>query len=287
MMTLDSDLFKCCHSLTVLRWVGDDQALSLLERATTQVRPIMAKRKWTVPLVAEFYPPSSNLLGLNHNRGAKIQLRVRSPNSPDVFLPYETILGTLLHELAHIEVGPHDARFYKLLDELNEECDELIAGGNDGTGSGNSGSFAGRGRRVGQGVTVTVPKHLAGERAVVAARNRERMGRLMPRGGRRLGGSADIARLCDPREMALAAAQRRARDDVWCGGAVENGDGEDAMGVIDVDAEDEEDEVQIVGTRMVRKKEVKKVPPRLQARKVPVRQNAAAIAALQRAERRR
>lgn len=273
MATLDSDMFKCCHRLDVLRWVQDDYALSLLERATTQVRPIMAKRKWTVPLVAEFYPDAARLLGLNHNHGAKIQIRLRSPNNPEVFLPYENILGTLLHELTHIEIGPHNDAFYELLDELKQECDELIWSGNDGTKS--EEAFAGKGRRVGQGVTMTVPRRRAGVSAAAAARNRQRIESLMPKGGRKLGGSAGIARLCDPREMALAAAQRRANDEVWCGGSVE---------VVELD-DDEDDDVKEVPVTRKPVRKVKPQPPKLQARKVPVRQNAAAMAALKRLER--
>ena len=35
-----------------------------------------------------------------------------------VFLPYESVLGTMLHELCHNVYGPHDAKFYKLLDTI-------------------------------------------------------------------------------------------------------------------------------------------------------------------------
>ena len=33
---------------------------------------------------------------------------------------YNDVLGTVLHELVHIEIGPHNAKFYKMLDELWE-----------------------------------------------------------------------------------------------------------------------------------------------------------------------
>lgn len=60
---------------------------------------------------------------------------------------YESILGTMLHELAHIVRGPHDAVFYKLLDELKAECEELMArwvaaGRSSGGGSGGGGTTA-------------------------------------------------------------------------------------------------------------------------------------------------
>ena len=37
------------------------------------------------------------------------------------FLDYMEILGTALHELAHMEVGPHNAMFYSLMDRLEDE----------------------------------------------------------------------------------------------------------------------------------------------------------------------
>lgn len=284
MVTLDSDMFKCCHKLSTLGWSQDAYARSLLQRATDQVRPIMAKRRWAVPLVAEFYPPATNLLGMNRGHGSKIELRLRSPRDRDAFLSYETILGTLLHELAHIDVGPHNAQFYKLLDELNAECDALIAQGNDGTGDR---AFGGRGQRIGEGLRGNVPRHVARERAVRAAQQRARVGRLMQGGGQRLGGRAEVARSCDPRMMALAAAKRRLADEVWCGALVEDS----AVEVVDVDAAEnnegevinvDEDEVQIVEAE-VRKPPQRRLPPRVQARIVPIRQNPVALAALQRA----
>lgn len=40
-----------------------DQALSLLQRIATLVKPIMRKHNWVLPLLAEFFPKSDNLLG--------------------------------------------------------------------------------------------------------------------------------------------------------------------------------------------------------------------------------
>lgn len=231
----------------------------------------MSKRRWTVPRLCEFYPLNPSLLGLNHNHGEKIELRLRSHHSQHTFLPYEAILSTLLHELAHIEVGPHNARFYRLLDELRTECDALIQRGDDGTGT-----FTGHGRKVGQGLITNVPRYVAREKALAAAEKRRRVGGLMSGGARKLGGMADIARLCDPREMALAAAERRLKDDVWCASGQ----------AIDVDAvkdekeieEEDEDEVQVVREVKAGRRNVRGT-----AGHVPVRQNAAALAALQRA----
>lgn len=40
----------------------------------------------------------------------------------------------MLHELVHMEIGPHNAKFYKMLDELRDECEKLIREGMDKTG---------------------------------------------------------------------------------------------------------------------------------------------------------
>lgn len=114
-----------------------------------------------------------------------------------------------------------------------------------------------------------MPHYQARDMALVAAERRRAVGAMMRAGGRRLGGMADIARLCDPREMALAAAERRLADDVWCASGQ----------VIDLDAVqgDENEEEERIGARR------KKVVGGGEADRVPVRQNAAALAALRRA----
>lgn len=76
--------------------------------------------------LVEFFPKNPNLLGLNVNRRQKICVRLRHHHAPNTFLHLDAIIGTLLHELAHIVHGPHDAKFYKLLDELTGSCDRLF-----------------------------------------------------------------------------------------------------------------------------------------------------------------
>lgn len=57
-------------------------------------------------------------MGLNVGGGAEVKLRLRRPERQWDFFPYEQILDSMLHELCHNEIGPHNADFYKLLDEL-------------------------------------------------------------------------------------------------------------------------------------------------------------------------
>jgi len=105
---------------------SDDEVKKLLQSAITKVNPIMKKRSWVVTKVEEFFPTNPGLLGLNEKIDNKIiiYIKVRKSKAGIDFFPFEHILGTLLHELCHIEIGPHDQSFYNLLDQLWNECDE-------------------------------------------------------------------------------------------------------------------------------------------------------------------
>ncbi|CAI5964772.1 unnamed protein product [Closterium sp. NIES-65] len=253
-----ASLYKVWEIRALKRQKRSDEARSLLERVAKQVEPIMIRRRWKVPLLSEFSPSNARLLGLNINRGREIRIRLRPAGKPDSFFPYEHVLGTMLHELTHIERGPHDAKFYKLLDELNEECDDLIARGITGTPFGGSGHRLGsspypsiRPVRLGTAaaaaaaasaadsssfrvVTPAGPSSApsaadgASRKAAAAAAERRRQQQriMMPVGGRRLGGDSEIMKVLSPVQAAAMAAERRMRDDVWCGGhGSEGGEG--------------------------------------------------------------
>lgn len=138
--------------------IGEDEARKILEQVANQVQPIMRKRHWKVRILSEFWysssfalimislqrpvlyigwnnelyllfvlwycsPPNPSLMGLNIGGGAEIKLRLRRQNNEWAFFPYQQILDTMLHELCHNEVGPHNADFYKLLDEIRKVKD--------------------------------------------------------------------------------------------------------------------------------------------------------------------
>jgi hypothetical protein len=67
-----------------------------------------------------------------------------------------------------------------------------------------------------------VSKSEARKKALEAAEKRQRLGKLMlPAGGRRLGGGESAAEReaqFTPQELAAQAAERRHRDNIWCGG---------------------------------------------------------------------
>lgn len=104
---------------------ASDKALELLHEVATLVTPIINHYNFKVNLLCEMYPKNKCLLGLNVNRGQKICLRLRSSTDSKWFLDRDEIIGTMLHELTHNWHGPHDARFYKALDELKDKYFEF------------------------------------------------------------------------------------------------------------------------------------------------------------------
>lgn len=98
----------------LLRSPSKEEASKLLDKLASQVTPICKARSWKIGLLKEMCPPNASLLGMNVNRGMKILIRLRHSPKATVFLPYEQLLDTLLHELCHMKIGPHSAEFYQL-----------------------------------------------------------------------------------------------------------------------------------------------------------------------------
>lgn len=76
----------------------ESEALVMLRKVASIVKPIMRQRDWKVGVLSEFYPEDRTLLGLNVNRGAKILLRLRHAGDQKQFLPLEQVVDTMLHE---------------------------------------------------------------------------------------------------------------------------------------------------------------------------------------------
>ena len=85
--------------------------------------------------------------------------------------------------------GPHDDKFYKFLDALQDEYDALRSSGYSGQGFLSDGSKLSTER-----TDRDVPLHIARQRALEKAEQRRKTGLLMgPAGGQKLGGSSSIA----------------------------------------------------------------------------------------------
>lgn len=183
-----------------------------MHRVANFVRPIMKSWSLKVGTLCEMFPRNANLLGLNVNHGAKVCLRLRPHHDEYSFLPFEDIIGTMLHELVHNRRGPHDAEFYRLLDKMKAELEALMAKGWRGD------NFFGAGRVLGHG-----SGRRLGSTDLVAQRRAEALEqriKLTKGSGQKLGGSSDATSAFDPsvplRERVRIAAERRAEDAKWC-----------------------------------------------------------------------
>ncbi|KAG5363046.1 DNA-dependent metalloprotease WSS1 [Yarrowia sp. B02] len=117
-------------NITVLKKrPGSEHALEIITRAARFVQPIMKNHGFKVGTLCEMFPKHANLLGLNVNHGQKVCLRLRQHYDDKMFLPFESIMGTLLHELCHNKYGPHNAQFYAYLKELEDDYYALKARG--------------------------------------------------------------------------------------------------------------------------------------------------------------
>ena len=128
------------HRIEVLPGLPDqDKAMEILVGLANDpaVLAVMKKHKWSVGLLAELYPEGKVgedevcILGLNTNKGQKIELRIRTDDLKG-FRKIQSIKKTLYHELTHNVHGPHDNQFYTLLRQVEKEIIELDWRANQG-----------------------------------------------------------------------------------------------------------------------------------------------------------
>ncbi|GAB1191938.1 WLM domain-containing protein [Aspergillus pseudonomiae] len=186
----------------------ESEALTMLKKIASLVKPIMRRRTWKVGTLSEFYPHQQNLLGLNINKGQKICLRLRYPYDERQFLPLEQVVDTMLHELCHIVHGPHNREFHALWNQLRDEYEELLMKGYTGEG------FLSEGKRLGGR---RIPLHEVRRQAKAAAEQRRA---LSAGSGQRLGGAP--VRGTDMRRVIADAAQRRIDVTTGCASGAEN-----------------------------------------------------------------
>jgi len=225
------DPFRVCAIPTL---PNADAALAMIQRVCTEFEPIVQRRGYNVKSVSEMCccfdgldftesgqrskgrkkrVMSPNVWGYNQttsfgrrgNKSHTIHLRLRHPGSHDRLLLYEDVAGTMAHELAHCEIGPHNDAFNKLMEEILEEHMTLQVTGtigsskggvinrgnnNNNSGGGNYQSFPGKGVALGSGAgSKTDPKHP----------------------GYKLGGDNNFSKWISPGEAACIAAEARRR----------------------------------------------------------------------------
>jgi hypothetical protein len=85
------------------------------------INKIMYQKALPARILEELDPSDYNgkgfCLGLNKNMGEKICIRIRIGS---VFLPYDSIIATCIHELVHMDVSDHNDKFYAREAELRE-----------------------------------------------------------------------------------------------------------------------------------------------------------------------
>ena len=121
------------HAIEPLPGFPDpEKSKRFLERLANDagIKAAMRKHRLSVGLLGELDPlahtehhgmgVSTRTLGLNTNRGAKIELRLRT-DAYDGYRDYKSLRDVLCHELAHNIWGPHDQNFWALCRQLEAE----------------------------------------------------------------------------------------------------------------------------------------------------------------------
>ncbi len=114
------------YKVSTLGLDKDDQVKQMMEICIGAVKDIMMRKKWRIIHLSEFIPKSPRLLGVNTNHGLDVRIRFRaSKNSLRIF-SLQDVLGTLLHELVHNDISPHDKKFYALLKTITNDCEFVL-----------------------------------------------------------------------------------------------------------------------------------------------------------------
>eukprot|EP00434_Breviolum_minutum_P017353 symbB.v1.2.015320.t1/scaffold1138.1/size205980/19 len=192
----------------------------LLERVKRNAEALLRARGWSVLSLAELCcckvapeKTAAHVAGWCIPAGdcktaQRIAIRLRTPKGKGhSLLDFESVFGTMLHELAHIVHSKHTPAFYQLMDELQDEWERLEAAGHvlDEQGFPTVG-----GRRIDTRHNPTVVEGHA--LALAAAEKRERLGKMMSSGQLGYGNEPASWRTLPARERAARAAERRAKE---------------------------------------------------------------------------
>lgn len=199
---------SCIGEMTTLEGLPDrDKADGLMKEVAKWVEPLMRAHSWFVPLFAE-RNFSGNVLGMNYNGGQKIEIRLRRMGGKDTFYHLESLMDTMLHELAHNVHQNHSSDFYDLWEKLRKELAANLSKGIFGTGQG----FDAKGYKADTSKHNPVSTREAKGKAARAAEERLKRSSLFGSGPQTLGGR-QMGNL-DAAESARRAAMRRSSN--WC-----------------------------------------------------------------------
>lgn len=219
---------------------NDNEASKILRRIHYEFKEIIERRKFNVISLTEMCCCGdgkdhcggrrrgrktkimpNNVLGYNlttsssyNTKCHEIHLRLRHPRTHEL-LDYESIAGTMCHELAHCVRGPHDAIFYKAMNEIEDQYAVYLTKGvvldKDGfpIGSDDAHVLGGSGGGIGSS------SKTAAAAAAAAAESRRKLNGNGLTQGYVLGGKRRAIPK-DPREAARIAAERRLLDSQYC-----------------------------------------------------------------------
>ncbi|KAG7338583.1 WLM domain containing protein [Nitzschia inconspicua] len=219
------------------------EAMKLLEKLATDpgVVAVMKERELVVGTLGEMDPIDDRLmrktqqeraggclLGYNTNGGARIDIKLRTDDI-QAFRPYPDLVATLIHELSHNWVGEHNLLFWTNYAQMRAEYLYTHARLRSTIVRGKTtAELAGLDKSRLENVLDYIMLELAGEMRqhglhpqMIEAPIRQRIQELERdhQHGQRLGGTARTnasngggGGSSNAREMALAAAERRARD---------------------------------------------------------------------------
>jgi hypothetical protein len=228
---LEQESYRVHTVKTLVHMTKREEAAQLLQKLINHTRQLMQRKKWKVTLLCEFYPKNKRLLGLNVNRGYRIMIRLRCPNDQNTFLPYESLLGTMLHELTHIVISPHNSDFYAMVDALEVEVQKDFVSSNykevsyvfeqttgNRLGGGSSSSLSSFQQRQ---LSTTSSGTLIPQKELLRQAREKKLtvlsSGIMSGGARTLGGNLSSKSSLPTRELQLQAIERRrARDNATC-----------------------------------------------------------------------
>ncbi|KAL3801104.1 hypothetical protein HJC23_002397 [Cyclotella cryptica] len=205
-----------------------NEASSILARIHSEFATIIQRRNWNVRSITEMCccgdgidclrnrtrktkVMPNNVLGYNlttfsRGKSHSIHLRLRHPKT-HALMDYQSIAGTMCHELAHCLVGPHNAEFYRVMEEIEQQYAMFLT---KGVVLDKSGFPVGSQEAHVLGGGKISPDE-ARRKACQAAELRRKNG--LTSGHYVLGGSQKMR---DPKEAARIAAERRLRDSQFC-----------------------------------------------------------------------
>ena len=224
------------------------EARRLLERLSTDpgVVAILTSRELVVGTLGEMDPIDDRLmqkkqqegaclLGYNTNHGMRIDIKLRTDDLSS-FRPYTELCSTLIHELSHNWVGEHNVLFWTNYAQMRVEylwkhacLYDFVNGKRTSQLAGISQMIAPGGQKISrkEQMMENITKSVIGETAREMAQHHIPVQMIIPaildfskdlmkeandsnEGGQKLGGVGPTTE--STKELALAAAERRARD---------------------------------------------------------------------------